>query len=98
MLWLILGVIIGAGALWLISWTRANKLNVTWYEWALAIVAVILALLAIQNFEGSLAEFETRAAWILLALFGAPALVSAAIAAYLVRRRQQPAKPASQKA
>jgi hypothetical protein len=97
MLWLILGVVIGAGAFWLFSWTRARKINVTWYEWSLALLAVVFALLAIQNFEGSLAEFETRAAWILLAMFGVPALALAAISAYLVRRRHQP-KPVSQKA
>jgi hypothetical protein len=95
-LWLITGLVIGAGMFWLGAWTRAHKLSVAWYEWLITIVAIILALLAIQNFESSLAELEARAAWIMLAMFGVPAITLAAIAALLVWRRQRPAKAAPQ--
>ncbi|HEX9075346.1 MAG TPA: dehalogenase [Anaerolineae bacterium] len=86
MLWLLVGLIVGIGAYWLVSRLRARNVNVTWYEWALVVIAVILALLAIQNFEASIAELETQAAWILLALFGVPAVVAAAVAWLLVQR------------
>src|SRR5512136_2971512 len=86
MLWLVIGLIVGIGAFWLVSWLRARKIAVTWYEWALIVVAVILALLAIQNFEGSVAELEMRGAWVLLALFGFPALFVAAAAWRLIQR------------
>jgi hypothetical protein len=91
MLWLILGLIIGVGGWWLVSWTRARQVRVTWYEWLLTAVAVIFALLAIQNYAASIAELEPQAAWILLALFGVPAVIFAAIAWFLVWRRRRPA-------
>jgi hypothetical protein len=97
MWWLILGVIIGAGGWWLVAWTRKQNLRVTWYEWALAVLAVVFALLAIQNYFASVAELEAQAGAIMLALFGVPALILAAIAWFLVWRRQKSApapKPA----
>ncbi len=93
MWWLILGVIIGAGGWWLVAWTSKNNLRVTWYEWLIAAVAVLFALGAVQNFFASFAELEPQAAWILLALFGVPALVLGAIDVFLVRRHSpKPAK------
>ena len=99
MWWLILGVLIGVGGWWLASWTRKKNLRVSWYEWVLAVLAVLFALLALQNYFASVAELEPQAGWILLALFGVPALIFAAIAAFLVWRRQKGAKtPAQAKA
>ncbi|OGO38468.1 MAG: hypothetical protein A2Z03_01340 [Chloroflexi bacterium RBG_16_56_8] len=92
MSWLILGLIIGVGGWWLVSWTRKQNLKVTWYEWLLTVLAVVFALLAIQNFQASFAELEPGAAWILLALFGIPAVILEAIALFLVWRRQKGAK------
>jgi len=89
MLWLIIGIILGVGGAWLVAWARKQNLRVTWYEWLLAVVAVLFALLAIQNFTASFAELEPQAAWILLALFGVPALIFAAIPTFLVWRRQK---------
>jgi hypothetical protein len=91
MWWLILGVIIGVGGWWLVSWSRQKSMRVTWYEWVLAVLAVIFALLAIQNYFASIAELEPQAAWILLALFGVPALILAAIPVFLVWRKQKSA-------
>lgn len=98
MLWLIIGLIVGVGGYWLVTTLYARDIRVMWYEWLIALSAVVLALLAIQNFVGSLEELEPQAAWMTLVMFGVPALVLAGIAAFLVRRRQQPAKPAPQKA
>ena len=99
MLWLILGLIIGVGGWWLVGWTRSKKIRVAWYEWLLTVLAVGLALLAIQNFTASVAELEPGAAWVLLAIFGIPALILEAIAVFLVWRRQKGAKtPAPAKA
>ncbi|MBI4789193.1 MAG: dehalogenase [Chloroflexi bacterium] len=99
MLWLIIGLIVGVGGWWLVSWAGKKKLGVKWYEWLLTALAVGFALLAIQNFQASLAELEPGAAGILLALFGIPAVILEAIAAFLVWRRQKGVKtPAPAKA
>lgn len=97
MLWLIIGVLLGVGGWWLVSWTRKQNLRVTWYEWLLGVIALLFALLAIQNFTASFAELEPQAAWILLALFGVPALIFAAIALFLVWRDGKVVKTAPAK-
>ncbi|MBI4786010.1 MAG: dehalogenase [Chloroflexi bacterium] len=89
---MILGLIIGVGGWWLIGWTRSKKIRVAWYEWLLTALAVGFALLAIQNFSASIAELEPGAAWVLLAIFGVPALIFEAIAMFLVWRRQKGVK------
>lgn len=88
MLWLILGLLIGVGGFWLA--TRGN-LNARWYEWLLAILAVLLALFAIQNYTASLAENEPRAAGLLLAMFGLLALILGIVTGVLVWLRKRPA-------
>lgn len=89
MLWLILGLIIGVGGWWFVAWIKARQIRLTWYEWLLAALGVIFALLAIQNFTASFAELEPQAAWILLALFGVPAVIFGVAAWFLVWRRQK---------
>jgi hypothetical protein len=93
MLWLILGLIIGAGAVGLAWYARARQVKIRWYEWLLGVAAIMLALLAIQNYVGSLAELEPQAAPVLLAMFGVPAIILASIAVFLVWRRQRAAVP-----
>ncbi|MFW5934066.1 MAG: dehalogenase, partial [Actinomycetota bacterium] len=71
MLWLILGIVIGAGAFWIARRSRDNdEVATPWYGWVLGVIALILGLLAIEVFVGSLAELETQAAWMGLAAFG----------------------------
>ncbi|MEK7442539.1 MAG: dehalogenase [Chloroflexota bacterium] len=92
MLWLILGLVLGALFIWMA--TRSN-FKLTWYEWILVALATILALFAIQNYSASLTELEPRAANFLLMMFGLPAVVLAAIAAGLAVFRLMRSKKAS---
>lgn len=93
MLWLILGLIIGVGGFWLVSWTRSKGISLRWYEWLLAVLAVLLALLAVQLFAGSMAELESRAAWLLLLIVGVPAVILGVLAALLPSLRQRGSQP-----
>lgn len=88
--WLIIGLVIGLGVWALTAWTRSHKLHLVWYEWVLIAVAVVFVLLAYQNYTATLAELEPQAAPFMLIAFGAPALVCAVAAGYLVWRKQQP--------
>lgn len=94
MLWLILGLVLGGFFVWIAT---RSSFKLTWYEWILVALATILALFAIQNYTASLTELEPRAASFLLLMFGAPAVVLAAIAAGLaflrVRGKKAPAQP-----
>jgi uncharacterized membrane protein len=82
-MWLIIGLIIGAGlvALWL--WLRGRRIVVTWSEWLIGILGLALLLFAIQNFTASFAEHEEHAAWTFLWVFGVPAVVLLTIASLL---------------
>ena len=86
-MWLIIGFIVGAAILGLAMWLRGKGLNLTWYEWLIGAVGLILLLFTIQNFFGSQAELESNAANIFLLVTGLPALILLAVAWQLAVRR-----------
>lgn len=88
MLWLILGILIGVGGLYL---ANRKDIRLAWYDWVLLALAVVFMLLAISNYLDSLAELEQRAAWFLLASFGLPGIILAAIVGVRVWRNKQAA-------
>lgn len=87
MLWLILGLLIGAVAFWIAT---RGSFSLRWYEWLLAALGMVLILFAIQNYGASLAENESRAAGILLTMFGLPGLILGGVAGVLIWLRQRP--------
>ncbi|MCA9906523.1 MAG: dehalogenase [Anaerolineae bacterium] len=76
MLWLVLGLLIGAGVMYL---ARNAQIKLAWYDWLIAALAIILLLLGISNYFGSVSELEPGAAGFLLAAFGIPGLILAAV-------------------
>ena len=74
MLWIILGAVVGIG-----FYLAATKMSLTWYEWILAVLGVVLILFAVQNYNASQLELEARAAGLFLLLFGLPGLILAAL-------------------
>jgi len=92
LLWLILGLVLGAGLLWLA--TRAS-LRFTWYEWLLAALALVLLLFTVQNYFASLTELEPRAAGFMLLLFGLPGLILVVVDSVLVWLRLRKPKVAA---
>jgi len=92
LLWLILGLVLGAVLLWLA--TRAS-LRFTWYEWLLAALALVLLLFTVQNYFASLTELEPRAAGFMLLLFGLPGLILVVVDSVLVWLRLRKPKVAA---
>ncbi|MDR1961263.1 MAG: hypothetical protein LBQ16_03180 [Gracilibacteraceae bacterium] len=84
MLWLLVGIIIGGGAIWLIAKTR-----IVWYQYVLGILGVALLLFTLQNYLGFLAEMEGHAAGFSLLIMGLPGLVLALLAVVLPRLLNQ---------
>jgi hypothetical protein len=82
-MWLIFGLVVGAGLVALILWLRSREIAVTWYEWLIGILGLLLVLFTLQNFIASFAEHEEVAAWTFLWIFGVPAVVLLAIASLL---------------
>ena len=91
MFWLIAGLALGAVIFWLAT---SGKVNLTWYEWVLGVLGIILILFAIQNYSASQVELEAKAGNLFLLIFGLPGLIQAAVAgvlAYMRSRKQEAA-------
>jgi len=88
-MWLIIGLVLGAGLFALVSWLRNKNISVNWYEWLIGIVGLALLVYTIQNITGSFAEFEPTAAWLFLLVLGLPAVILMVVAWQLVARRQK---------
>ena len=76
---LILGGLVGALALWM----RSKDMKMAWYTWLIGIVGLFLLLFTIQNYVGSVNEFEDSAATMFLVVMGIPAVVLLAVAGVL---------------
>lgn len=88
-LWMLFGVVIGVGATMLVRALNQRKIRFVWYEWALALLALIFFIGAVQNFAGSLAEGAATAAWLMLVALLIPTAIFAALTARSVRARVQ---------
>ena len=87
MMWLIVGLLIGAVAVYL---TQSRQVKLGPLEWVLLAVGVVFILLALANFTGSLEEREPLAATVLLASFGIPGLILLAVTGVRVCRKRSP--------
>lgn len=86
-MWFIIGLVLGALLLGLAMYMRSKDISLTWYEWLIGVVGLLLLLFTFQNFFGSFAELETTAAWMFLLITGLPALILLAVAWQLAARR-----------
>jgi hypothetical protein len=92
MWWFLFGLVLGAGILSLGLWIRARKIRMTWYEWIMGLAALLLLLLILQNFVGSIVEQETRAAWMGVLVLGIPAVILGVLAVRLPWQRRMRSK------
>lgn len=82
MLWLILGLIIGGGLVYIIF---SDKYKVAWYQWVLGATSIVLILLTIQNILGFVRELEPVAITFTLIVMGIPAVILGALAILMPR-------------
>ncbi len=92
LLWLIAGFLLGVAAIFLY---QHPNIKLAWYDWLMIVFALAFYILAIVNFNGSMAELEPRAANFLLVSFGIPGLILTAIVAVRVWR-SFPASPSAE--
>lgn len=83
-MWLLLGLALGAGLLFLVVWLRGRGVNLAWYEWLLGLLGIALLLFACQNYQASVAEFQPTAPRMFLLVFGLPALLLLILTVFLV--------------
>ena len=87
LLFLVIGLVAGAAVYWLVSWMKSKDKALTWYEWVIGIVGLVLLFLAIQNYIGYQAELEPGPASMTLLVIGLPAVILLAVTGVLVSRR-----------
>ena len=61
--YVLVGFIMGGGAVLIWNVLRSVKMNLVWYEWILMILSYAIFLFMAQTFIASFQEFEPKAAW-----------------------------------
>ena len=87
-MWLVIGLIVGAGLLWLVQWMKSKNMAFKWYEWLLGVIGLAMLLFTIQNFFGSQAELEPKAASMFLLVTGLPAVILLVLTGVLAARHK----------
>lgn len=90
-MWFFIGLVVGALILGLAWLLKRNNFSLNWYEWLIGIIGLALLLFTIQNFFGSFAEIESKAAYMFLLVTGLPSLIFLAISWQLASRRAKKA-------
>ncbi|AQX75226.1 reductive dehalogenase membrane anchor [Dehalococcoides mccartyi] len=86
-MWFIIGILVGALVLGLVWLMKRGNFSLTWYEWLIGAIGALMLLFTVQNYFGSLAEVEPKAASMFLLVVGLPGLVLLALAWQLAARR-----------
>ncbi|MBA7668403.1 hypothetical protein ES703_76513 [subsurface metagenome] len=90
-MWFIVALIVGGLVGALMFWLRGRDIKVTWYEWLIGIIGLLLLLFTIQNYIGSQAEWESTAANMFLLATGLPAIILIVVAGLLAWRQHRAA-------
>ena len=88
-MWFIIALIAGAAIVALVLLLRDRNIRVSWYEWLIGIVGLLVLLFTVQSYLGFTAESAPDAAATALWLMGIPALVLMGVAAVLAWRRNR---------
>ena len=73
--YMLLGFLLGGGAVYLAMLLKEKTIKLTWYEWILVVLGFVLFLFLGQTFVASFLEGEPRAAWMSLIFLGLPILL-----------------------
>jgi len=90
--WLILGVVLGFIWHWLIAWSRARRLRISWWVWFLLIFAVVAGLSGVQNYIALNADYEERAAAMVLPVYAVQTVIPLLLALVLLWRQARRAR------
>jgi uncharacterized membrane protein len=85
----ILGIVLGALLIGLFVYLKSIGFSLTWYEWLIGIVGLLLLFMTVQNMIGSMIELESQAAWMFALIMGLPAVLLLAVDWRLIARRKK---------
>jgi len=86
---LVIGAIVAAGLFALVLWLRSRDVRLTWYEWLIGAIGLLLLMIGAQHYFGALTENFLYAAWMGLLIIGGPGIILLLVAWLLVARRQR---------
>ena len=82
------GLVLGVVGMLLFQVVRRGVV-ISWYEWLIGAIGVVLLYLGVWHFFGALRELEPTAGWLGLAVIALPGIILLVVAWQLARRRQQ---------
>ncbi len=88
-MWFVIALIAGAAIAVLVLLLRNQNIRVSWYEWLIGIVGLLILLFTIQTYIGFNAEAASDAAGTALWVMGLPAIILMGVAAFLAWRRNR---------
>ena len=74
-LYVLIGFLLGGGAVYLWSYLKDKAAKLVWYEWVLFILSGLVFVLLGQTFIASLQEGEPQAAWMSVLFMGIPIII-----------------------
>lgn len=88
-MWLTMGLVLGGIVIGTLIWVLVKGIKLTWYEWLMSAIGVVLLVFAIHNFVGALMENEQQASWMFLLVLGLPAIILLVISWQLAWRKHR---------
>lgn len=85
--YVLVGFIMGGGAVMIWHMLKKFSLKLVWYEWILMLLSFITFLFMSQTFIASFQEFEPKAAWFSLIFMGIPILLMATLVFRSLKKR-----------
>jgi hypothetical protein len=73
--YVLIGFLLGGGAVYLWSFLKDKAIKLVWYEWVLFILSGLIFMLLGQTFIGSFEEGEAQAAWMSVIFMGVPIII-----------------------
>ncbi len=88
-MWLVVALALGFSITALVFWMRSKGIKMTWYEWLIGIIGLLLVLFAAQNYLEVTDEFNPTAAGRFLLYVGLPGIILMVVAWQLTVRRKK---------
>lgn len=85
--YVLVGFLMGGGAVMIWNTLKNASLKLVWYEWILMILCFVTFLFMSQTFIASFYEYEPQAAWFTLIFMGIPILLMAVGIFRLLKKR-----------
>lgn len=85
--YVLVGFLMGGGAVMIWNILKSINLKMVWYEWILTIVSFFTFMMMSQTFIASFQEHEPKAAWLTLVFMGIPILLMAVVLYRSINKR-----------